>query len=87
MTARARQQSTEGSQRQKAPLHMVEETPPLGSVWHEARGFESKVDVEVDAAGKEASSRKYIHDPCTFAPQVNQTVYKYIGLGHVQGMS
>ena len=33
----------------KAPLHKVEETPPLGSVWHEARGFETKVDVEVDA--------------------------------------
>ena len=50
--------------RHKAPLHMVgesPETPPLGSVWHDARGFESKVDVEVDAAGKEAFSRKYIH--------------------------
>ena len=45
----------------KAPLHMVGETPPLGSVWHDASGFESKVDVEVDAAGKEAFSRKYIH--------------------------
>ena len=58
------------SSRQKAPspkalLHKVEKTPPLGSVWHEACGFESKVDVEVDAACKEAFSREYIHVlPC-----------------------
>ena len=44
-----------------APLPKVEETPPLGSVWHEARGFESKVDVEVDAACEEAFSMQFIH--------------------------